>query len=119
VAFEPFDVVTLPFPFADRNESVVRPAVVLTSHAAFGQHSGIAIVAMITSAKRSKWPFDVGIADLPSAGLRAPCLVRGKLNAIDLTLIDRKIGSLSPDDRHAIAAALRGLLAGVLAGELE
>lgn len=112
--FDPFDVVTLPFPFADRNESVVRPAVVLTSHAAFGAHSGVALVAMITSAKRSAWPFDVAITDLASAGLRVPCVVRTKINAVDLTLIDRKIGTLGAEDRHGIGEALRGVLAGGL-----
>lgn len=112
--FEPFDIVTLPFPFADRNESVVRPALVLTSHAAFGAHSGVALVAMITSAKRSAWPFDVAITDLASAGLSVPCVVRAKLNAVDLTLIDRKIGTLGAEDRRAIGEALRGVLAGVL-----
>lgn len=112
--FEPFDVVTLPFPFADRNESVVRPAVVLTGNAAFGAHSGVALVAMITSAKRSAWPFDVAITDLASAGLKVPCVVRAKLNAVDLTLIDRKIGTLGAEDRRAVGEALRGVLAGVL-----
>ena len=112
--FEPFDVVTLPFPFADRNDSVVRPALVLTSHAAFGAHSGVALVAMITSARNSDWPFDVAIADLTSAGLKMPCLVRAKLNAVDLALIARKIGTLGAEDRRGVGAALRGVLAGVL-----
>jgi len=114
VTFEPFDVVTLPFPFADRNQVVVRPALVLTDHQPFGTHSGIAIVAMITSASRSAWPHDVPVGDLASAGLRAECVVRAKLNSIDLGLIDRKIGALSKSDSQAVRTALRQLLAGVL-----
>lgn len=114
MTFEAFDVVTLPFPFAERDQIVVRPALVLTSHRAFGCQSGIAIVAMITSAKRSAWPFDVPIADLAAAGLRVPCVVRAKLNAIDYALIERKIGAAGATDRDAIAVALRGLLADVL-----
>ena len=112
--FEPFDAVALPFPFADRNDSVVRPALVLTGHAAFGAHSGVALVAMITSARNSAWPFDVAITDLASAGLKMPCLVRAKLNAVDLALIARKIGTLGGEDRRGVGAALRGVLAGVL-----
>ena len=115
MTFDPFDVVTLPFPFADRNETVVRPALVLTGSKTFGQHSGIALVAMITSAKHSAWPFDVQISDLASAGLRMPCIVRMKLNAIDLGLIARKIGRVASEDRGAIGAALREVLAEVLA----
>ena len=68
-------------------------ALVLTSHAAFGARSGVALVAMITSAKNSDWPLNVAITDLTSAGLKMPCLVRAKLNAIDLALIARKIGT--------------------------
>ena len=114
MTFEPFDVVTLPFPFADRNQSVVRPALVLTSHAGFGAGSGVALVAMITTASRSRWPLDVALADLPAAGLKVGCVVRAKLNSVDLELIDRKIGALGGADRLAVGAALRQLLAGVL-----
>ncbi len=114
MTFDPFDVVILPFPFADRNEAVVRPAVVLTGHAAFGQYSGTAIVAMITSARRSAWPLDVPITDLASAGLSVPCLVRAKLNSVDLRLIARKAGTIATIDRAAVGAALRQLLGAAL-----
>ena len=112
--FDPFDVVVLPFPFADRNETVMRPAVILSSHAGFGQRSGIAITAMITSAKRSAWPLDVPITDLASAGLHVACLVRAKLNSVDYRLIARKTGTIAPPDRAAISMALRELLGEVL-----
>jgi mRNA interferase MazF len=114
VSFEAFDVVTLPFPFADRRQVVVRPALVLTGHQSFGLQSGVVIVAMITSAQRSAWPFDVALTDLAAAGLKVPCVVRAKLNAVDCTLIERRIGAVGAADRAAIAAALRGLLADVL-----
>ena len=65
----------------------------LTSHAAFGARSGVALVAMITSARNSDWPFDMAITDLTSARLKMPCLVRAKLNAVDLALMARKIGT--------------------------
>jgi mRNA interferase MazF len=114
VTFDPFDVVVLPFPFADRNETVLRPAVILTGHSRFGQHSGVALVAMITSAKRSAWPLDMPITNLASAGLRVPCVVRAKLNSVDYRLIERKSGTLAPSDRAALGAALRELLGEVL-----
>ena len=84
-------------------------ALVLTSHTAFGARSGVALVAMITSAKNSDWPLNVAITDLTSAGLKMPCLVRAKL-----ALIARKIGTLGAEDRLEVSAALRGVLAGVL-----
>ncbi len=114
VTYSSFDIVVTPFPFADRNVSVVRPAVILSDYAAFGQQSGVAIVAMITSAKQSCWPFDVPISDLESAGLRMPCVVRAKLNSVAFNLMERKIGSVAPADRVAIRQALNGLFAGIL-----
>ena len=64
-----------------------------------------ALVAIITSAKNSDWPFDVAITDLICAGLKLPCLVRTKLNAIDLPLIARKFGTLGAKDRRGVSAA--------------
>jgi mRNA interferase MazF len=113
VIFSQFDVVTTPFPFADRSVSIVRPVVILTDYAAFGQRSEIAIVAMITSAKRSDWPFDVPITHLECAGLRLPCVVRAKLNSVAFSLMDRKIGTIALADRAAISGALAGLFAGI------
>ena len=114
MAFEPFDVVTLPFPFSDRQRAIVRPAIILTDHAAFGAHSGIALVAMVTSAKHSAWPYDVPITDLASAGLAMPCLVRQKLNSVAFELMDRKIGTIADVDRPPIRRALRQLLDNIL-----
>ena len=119
MAFEPaacvpFDVVALPFPFADRAVTVARPAIVLTDYARFGRTTGIVMVAMITSARASSWPLDTPIADLASAGLTVPCVMRGKINAVDYGLIDRKIGEIAKPDRTAITAALRELFAAVV-----
>ena len=114
VTYSPFDVVITPFPFADRSVSVVRPAVILTDYTLFGQTSGIALVAMITSAKHSTWPFDVPITDLASAGLSLPCVIRTKINAVAYALIERKIGVIAQSDRGSLRRALSGVFAGVL-----
>jgi hypothetical protein len=39
-------------------------------------------MAMITSASHAPWPLDVAIADLKSAGLSVPSIVRLKLFAL-------------------------------------
>ncbi len=108
--FEPFDVVITPFPYVDRPMVVARPGVVLTDWDAFGYATGIALVAMITSARHSSWPLDTPITDLAGAGLRVPCLVRMKLNSIDGTLIGQKIGHLDAVDIAAVHNALSRLL---------
>jgi mRNA interferase MazF len=96
----------MPFPFADRATSVVRPAVILSDYHSFGQHSGVALVAMITSAKHSAWPFDFPITDIASAGLSQPCVIRCKLNSIDYSLMEKKIGVLAITDQQAVRSAL-------------
>ncbi len=107
--FKPFDVVTYAFPFVEKAGFVKRPVVILSGHTGFSAESGISIVAMITSAKRSAWPLDFAIADLAGAGLSHPCVVRMKLNSAAHELVDRHIGALSETDRAGVIAGIRGL----------
>lgn len=76
MSYERWQVVRMPFPFTDRAASRNRPALVLSSGAAFNSPSGHAVLAMITSAANPPWPLDCAIEDLASAGLPAPSIVR-------------------------------------------
>ncbi len=110
VAFEPFDIVIVPFPFTDRLASKRRPALVL-SGAAFNSATRHCVLAMITSAEQSHWPGDCAIADLSATGLTAPCLVRPKLFTLDQRLIQRVSGKLTSTDCKRLRTAWKGLLA--------
>ena len=110
VTYEAFDVVVVPFPFADRAASKRRPALVLSDRAAFNARIGHAVLTMTTSATHSAWPLDVGVADLKAAGLPSTSVVRMKLFTLDEQLIVRKAGSLAAADRKAVASAVRKLL---------
>lgn len=107
--FKPFDVVTFAFPFVEKAGFVIRPVVILSGHDGLRDESGISIVAMITSAKRSAWPLDVAISDLAVAGLSQPCVIRMKLNSAAHELVDRHIGALAKPDCAAVTATLRQL----------
>ena len=109
VTFDVFDVVVTPFPFVDLKTERKRPALILSSLAGFGAPTAVAVTAMITTGRRSDWPFDVPVVDLASAGLRHPCKVRMKISTIDFQIIERKIGRLSEADQRAVAEALRQL----------
>jgi mRNA interferase MazF len=63
-------------------------------------------LALITSAKHSKWQGDVEIHDLETAGLSAKSMVRQKLFTIDERLIDKAVGTLSAADKKAVLKAL-------------
>jgi mRNA interferase MazF len=70
------------------------------------------LLARITTQLHSD-AFDVKVNDWKISGLLAPSVVRlHKLATIEKRLISRQMGTLTPSDRHAVAAAIRSLLAG-------
>jgi mRNA interferase MazF len=107
---ERFDVAVVPFPFADRAKSKPRPALI-ASNAAFNRAHGHSILAMITTARATRWPSDHQIIDLEAAGLGAPSVVRCKLFTLDNRLVARRIGRLGSADARQVAERLREALA--------
>ncbi|WP_414675675.1 type II toxin-antitoxin system PemK/MazF family toxin [Methyloceanibacter sp.] len=67
---EPYSTVVVPFPFIDRALAKPRPALVLSSKN-FNEANGHTLLAMITTAARSRWPNDQEISDIEAAGLLA------------------------------------------------
>ncbi len=110
VSFEAFDVVVVPFPFTDRSSTKRRPALVLSGRDTFNHPSGHSVLAMITSAKQSRWPLDVEITDLDSAGLPSASVARMKLFTLADPLVIRKAGVLAKVDQRAVAESLVRLL---------
>jgi mRNA interferase MazF len=110
MTFERYDIVAVPFPFTDRASTIRRPVLVLSDSAPFGAETGQCLLAMITRAARSTWPFDVPITDLDGTGLRQSGVIRMKLFTLDQSLVLRRLGALAPDDRAAVRAAMAGHL---------
>jgi len=107
--FDPFDVVVVPFPYADRLAEKRRPAPVISNHKLAAL--GIVWVAMVTGADNEPWPGDVAIADVKRAGLPAPSVVRAaKIACIDPARIDRRLGRLDKAAARAVSQRLRGFL---------
>ena len=107
--FDAFDVVAVPFPYADRLAEKRRPALVV-SNRKLAAH-GLVWLAMITSADNAPWPSDVTIADLDRAGLPAPSVVRpAKIACIEPARIDRRVGRLDKTEARQVAQRLRGFL---------
>ena len=107
--FDAFDIVVVPFPYADRLAEKRRPALVISNHrlAPFG----LIWVAMITSADNPPWSSDVTIVDLVRAGLPAPSVVRtAKIACIEPARIERRAGRLDKATAKAVAQKLRGYL---------
>lgn len=108
--FERYSVWLLPFPFADSTASKRRPAVVLSRENTFNAKVGHSVMAMITTAKYSKWPLDTIIKDLASAGLTSPCVIRMKLFTLDHRLAVKRLGKLSDGDAKKLEVTLKRLL---------
>lgn len=107
--FGAFDVVVVPFPYADRLAEKRRPALVI-SNRKLALHPVI-WVAMITSTANEPWSSDVEIADLKRAGLPALCVVRpAKIACIDPARVDRRLGRLDKATARTVAQRLRGFL---------
>lgn len=103
-------VVSVPFPFTDREKTKRRPALVLSSASEFNNVIGHCVMAMITSSKNSAWPLDVEIQDLKQAGLPSSSVVRMKLFTIDHRLVVSVLGRLSQQDSLAVRGSIQKLL---------
>jgi mRNA interferase MazF len=103
MAFQPGDVVLLPFPFRDRLAESTRPAVVVSTGAYNAQ--GDVIVAAVTShAPRSS--MDVALNDWQAANLKVPSTVRMLLATVAHSRVVYHVGHLSTSDWEAVQARL-------------
>jgi mRNA interferase MazF len=108
--FAPYDVVVVPFPYADRLAEKRRPAIVISAPA-LERQQGLVWLAMITSAGNRRWDSDIVVSDLAVTGLPAPSLVRpAKIATVDGERILRRIGKLSAKDARAVAAQIKKFL---------
>ena len=108
--YAPFEIVVVPFPYADRLAEKRRPALVVSSPK-LARH-GLVWLAMITSAENERWPSDVPVSDLARAGLPAPSVVRpAKIACIERSRVLRRAGRLDKAAARAVARRLAGFLA--------
>jgi mRNA-degrading endonuclease toxin of MazEF toxin-antitoxin module len=107
--FDSYDIVVVPFPYADRLAEKRRPALVI-SNRKLAAH-GVLWIAMITSAENEPWSSDVAITDHTRAGLPAPSVVRpAKIACIEPSRIDRRVGRLDKAAARTVGRKLRGFL---------
>ncbi len=111
VIFDRYDIVVVPFPFADKAASKRRPALVLSIASTSHRAAGHSVMAMITSAVNAPWPQDTPIADLKACGLSAPSVVRLKLSTLDHRFVLRKSGQLSESDQGSFRKAFSKVFA--------
>ena len=112
-SYKPGDVVEVPFPFIDLPVRKRRPALVLSSEV-MQREQGVVILAMITSAKRSKWNSDVSLQEWQQAGLKAPSIVRWKIFTLESALIQSRRGSLTSEDKSRVSTSFQKVVGAFL-----
>jgi len=93
-------VVLVPFPFADRLDEKIRPAVVLNSEV-YERATGEIVVALLTS-KPQSGPFTHELAAWKAAGLRKPTWMRARITTVSARRVLHVPGMLAPADFDAV-----------------
>jgi mRNA interferase MazF len=107
---QPFDIVVVPFPYADRLAEKRRPAVVISTPEVSDRYK-LVWLAMVTSASNPRWACDVDISDLKPTHLPAPSRIRPvKIATADIVRVIRRIGHLSPADAKALKSKLQAFV---------
>ena len=107
--FKPYSVVVVPFPFTDKDYTKKRPALVV-SQEEYQKYTRHCILAMITSAKQSRWENDIPIHDIKAGSLPGLSVIRPKLFTLYERLILGELGELSGEDKEAVKNAWRKFL---------
>jgi mRNA interferase MazF len=107
VTFSRFDVVVVNYPFIEGDQAKRRPALIVSGGDLEKRH-GVYWAMMITTAKAGARADDVPISNFETAGLPEPCVIRPtRLTTLAETMILRRLGTIAPKDRNAVAALLK------------
>ncbi|MBW4445489.1 MAG: type II toxin-antitoxin system PemK/MazF family toxin [Spirirestis rafaelensis WJT71-NPBG6] len=106
-------VVLVKFPFDDLSSSKVRPAVCLTNPIGSNHHIILALITSRIPADLLDTDFvlDINHPDFASSGLHKPSTIRlDHLITLRKSIIQRELGTLSPDTQAQIVNKLYNLL---------
>ena len=109
--FEPGDVIKVPFPYTDRPTRQSRPALVVSTEDLEARH-GLLWVVMITSAQNRGWYGDVPVANLETAGLPVPSVIRSAKIATIEASDGTRLGRISAVQRRQVTRMLLRVLGG-------
>ncbi len=107
MAYEPGDVVFLPFPYRDQLAESVRPAVII-SRSDFNQRGDVIVAAVTTHPPRL--PTDVALLDWKAAKLVKASTVRMLIATVADTRIVHHVGRLTDRDWAAVQQQLANVI---------
>ncbi|WP_353216545.1 type II toxin-antitoxin system PemK/MazF family toxin [Sandarakinorhabdus sp.] len=105
------DILLVPFPFTNQAASKQRPAVVISRSDVNSARPDVIVMAITSQLTGFAHSYDVLVMQWQAAGLLKPSAIKAVIATLERSLIIRKLGSLQPDDRVALSAAI-GLILG-------
>ena len=99
INYKKWEIVLVPFPFTNLTTNKKRPALIISPDK-YNVEADVVII-FITSKLDLKYRIgDYKIKEWENAGLPKPSMIRMKFATIDKTIIIKKLGSLSENDKN-------------------
>jgi len=111
--FEPGDVVLVRFPFTDLTALKKRPAVIISPPEFTTHHQDVVLMALTS---RPQADGDTALSDWRVAGLPKETWFKPLIATIAASLVERRLGKLTPPDLRQVSSILRRLIAPNFAG---
>jgi mRNA interferase MazF len=108
-AYKQGDVVLVGFIFSDESGGKRRPAIVVSTQD-YNQGRQEVVIAAVTSNVDRQLPGDYLIVNWQKAGLLYPSVATGIIRTIKQTMIARRLGVVSTEDKRAIREQLKRTL---------
>ena len=104
------DVVLVPIGFTNQTGAKRRPAVVISSDRYNATSPDVMIASITGNLQAIRHPGDHELVDWQAAGLPRPSLAQAKIATVEATIIERRLGTLTPTDLAAVDRGLREAL---------
>lgn len=104
------DIILVPFPFTDQTTSKQRPAVVISASGYNAIRPDVILMAVTSQLAGDARANDVPVTGWKAAGLLKPSAIKPVIATLEQALVIRKLGTLDPEDRMALKAAIAELL---------
>jgi len=104
------DVVLVPVGFTNQSGTKRRPAVIVSSDQYSAQSPDVMIASITGNLLAVRHPGDHLLTHWQEAGLLRPSLVQTKIATVETSIVERRLGRLSPHDLSELEQGLREAL---------
>jgi mRNA interferase MazF len=104
------DIVLVPFPFTDQSAVKKRPAVIASSDTYNRYRPDIIVMAVTSQLQSADYFGDVALGDWQPAGLLKPSVIKPIFTTVEKSIVIKRLGQTSSNDRSALMTALKDIL---------